>query len=554
MSGESADDRTISSVHLAAEAIKAAKEAYHTAIPFKHLHVYSFCRETEAQAIRKECLSLPRTFRETDLFKLHQTIDLNNLDPSSSQAERLKALLKLKSDLYSPEFRLYLEQVTGCGSLTSRVDCSFNVYKKGCHLLCHDDAISTRKISYIYYLSESRPPEKKEGKREERWRAEEGGGLELYEAKEAEGLLFADENAKDVKISLPSHTPMKVLLPEFNSIVFFEVIPGRTFHAVQEVFSKKRCRCSIQGWFHAPTRAEGLDTRASLRLLQSPSLKVDKKVEMTEIDRTDFHDPNKVREGLRHLREYISRVYTMVPVLTQIREQFGETGDIMLSDFLDQELAQRISDLIIKADTADKLREMDPKPPPYDAGVGGGWKAVGPCFRQRYMRYEASVQGKHERRDMRVVKGESHKEEVGRVLEHIRKEVMGSQAFTRLLEWVTGIPAPVRWKGEVRRFRPGLDYTVGHYGGLVQEGEAMLDVCLCFVDETTTSTQLRSQRKAEEKDDNISAEQESDKRRRVENRWESDDYGGFQAFVTVLLHVTLCMYVFVRNVCTHTYV
>eukprot|EP00954_Amorphochlora_amoebiformis_P006070 475691-Amorphochlora_amoeboformis.AAC.2 len=68
-------------------------------------------QETEAQAIRKECLSLPRTFRETDLFKLHQTIDLNNLDPSSSQAERLKALLKLKSDLYSPEFRLYLEQV-----------------------------------------------------------------------------------------------------------------------------------------------------------------------------------------------------------------------------------------------------------------------------------------------------------------------------------------------------------------------------------------------------------------------------------------------------------
>lgn len=36
-------------------------------------------------------------------------------------------------------------------------------------------------------------------------------------------------------------------------------------------------------------------------------------------------------------------------------------------------------------------------------------------------------------------------------------------------------------RGEVRRFRPGLDYTVAHYGGLTKDPR--LDVVLCFVND-----------------------------------------------------------------------
>jgi prolyl 3-hydroxylase /prolyl 3,4-dihydroxylase len=40
----------------------------------------------------------------------------------------------------------------------------------GGHLICHDDVISTRRVSYIIYLTDP----------EEEWTAEDGGSLELY--------------------------------------------------------------------------------------------------------------------------------------------------------------------------------------------------------------------------------------------------------------------------------------------------------------------------------------------------------------------------------------
>ena len=50
-------------------------------------------------------------------------------------------------------------------------------------------------------------------------------------------------------------------------MAFFEVLPGESFHAVQEVFGEDKMRLSIQGWFHAadgPKDAE-LATLAQLQ-------------------------------------------------------------------------------------------------------------------------------------------------------------------------------------------------------------------------------------------------------------------------------------------------
>ena len=41
---------------------------------------------------------------------------------------------------------------------------------EGCHLLCHDDVIGTRRVSYIIYLTDP----------DEDWLKEDGGALELY--------------------------------------------------------------------------------------------------------------------------------------------------------------------------------------------------------------------------------------------------------------------------------------------------------------------------------------------------------------------------------------
>src|SRR6266702_1065086 len=65
----------------------------------------------------------------------------------------LPTLIKLRDALYSQKFRDFLRQVTGCGPLSGvKQDMSVNTYRKGCHLLNHDDVIGTRRVSYILYM------------------------------------------------------------------------------------------------------------------------------------------------------------------------------------------------------------------------------------------------------------------------------------------------------------------------------------------------------------------------------------------------------------------
>lgn len=41
----------------------------------------------------------------------------------------------------------------GCGELSDQTDCACNVHAAGGHLLCHDDVIGNRRVSYIVYLT-----------------------------------------------------------------------------------------------------------------------------------------------------------------------------------------------------------------------------------------------------------------------------------------------------------------------------------------------------------------------------------------------------------------
>jgi len=116
---------------------------------------------------------------------------------------------------------------------------SVNSYKKGCHLLNHDDVIGSRRVSYILYL----PLPHRES-----WRPEYGGGLELYPVQETP---FGLE---------PEPTPSKTIPPGWNQFIFFEVQPGRSFHSVEEVVvgtdEDGRQRLSISGWLHKPQSGE----------------------------------------------------------------------------------------------------------------------------------------------------------------------------------------------------------------------------------------------------------------------------------------------------------
>lgn len=159
------------------------------------------------------------------------------------QLALLSSLVKLRDALYSSQFRDFLRTVTGCGPLSGvKRDMSVNTYRKGCHLLNHDDVIGTRRVSYILYMP---LPHYR------LWQRDWGGALELYPVREgaADGVLE------------PEPVPTKSIPPVWNQFVFFEVQPGRSFHSVEEVVvggeDEGGCqRLSISGWFHAAQPGE----------------------------------------------------------------------------------------------------------------------------------------------------------------------------------------------------------------------------------------------------------------------------------------------------------
>lgn len=122
--------------------------------------------------VRSEVQEISFTLKETDTYRVHQTGDLANLDGlEESSLKLLPSLLVLRNALYSLRFRNYLSQITQAGPLSGKKkDMSINLYTPGCHLLCHDDVIGSRRVSYILYLTDPDQP----------WKKEWGGALRLY--------------------------------------------------------------------------------------------------------------------------------------------------------------------------------------------------------------------------------------------------------------------------------------------------------------------------------------------------------------------------------------
>lgn len=268
---------------------------------YKHGVIKDLVSPVLLRSVRSEIQKLSFTPKETDLYRIDQSGDLVNLDGlEDSSLKLLPSLLVLRDALYSSKFRNYLSQITQAGPLSGKkTDMAVNVYTPGCHLLCHDDVIGSRRVSYILYLTDPDKP----------WKEEWGGALRLYPtshpiAKDqskpiaedqpkpiAEDLLnpTAKDQSKPVsedrsnpvagnqmdptaedqlnpvaeihpkpiaedqsstKVEDQSYTiakdqSLKVTLPDptvsippaFNQLSFFAVQPGESFHDVEEVFA-----------------------------------------------------------------------------------------------------------------------------------------------------------------------------------------------------------------------------------------------------------------------------------------------------------------------------
>ena len=439
-------------------------------------------------------------FKESDLFRVYQSIDLGNLEPGNETITKsVPALMKLRKYLYSNECRHLMEDIACIerGTLTDKVDCAVNCHDQGCHLLCHDDVIGTRKISYILYLTDPDPT----------WKDEDGGRLELYDSIEEEIQSITTDNENHLKTTItrkvPGVVPVKTILPKFNCMAYFEVKPGVSFHSVQEVFCD-RPRLSIQGWYHAKEEPVEIEN-ASLSQLKSNQedegteennyIQMQKEDEIKENINND--DSNSLTESdIQFLSKYVNETYLKPESINEIRERFEEESSVQLRHFFNEEWENKVNSKILKEDVEQNVGKGRPALD-YLVGSNKDWKISGPAHKQRFLEYVGDTN--------------IGDENCGSVLAHLKEMVFQSPQFGRLLKNYTSLGMPLGYKGKVRRFRPGLDYTIAHYGILTKT--AVLDATMCFV---SGSGKQSLGQEDDDEDDLL---------------WQSDDKGGFECYI-----------------------
>jgi len=412
--------------------------------PYPHVSIENVFDD----AFLRNCLEELKTcltgnFKETDLFKVYQTMDLANLESCIADQSSVKNLLRLRGFLYSPEFRAFVERTTGCANLDGSVDCSCNLYTPSCHLLCHDDVIGRRKVSYIIYLTDP----------DEEWKATDGGQLELY------GIGVDGAN--------PCSSPESSLLPKWNSMIMFEVLPGRSFHAVREVSSRGKTRVSISGWFHtnevSGDTVVGKKRLSTLEQLRSDAIKCteNKSKVLPTLEKTPLGKMN-----WSSLRDWINPEYVSVAGMRKIQKHFAVNGSVQLFDFILPNVCDPLKSKLNREDSRNsRMRHM------YDYGVGLGWTVCGPPHLCRYLRYESTNS-----------EGTFRRSDVGEVLENIRNEVFASLEFKAWIETVTGSTCQLS-NSEIRRFRPGFDYTLAYN---TRQSRTEIDVTACFTGESSS--------------------------------------------------------------------
>lgn len=400
------------------------------------------------RSVRNEALkSLHFTPKETDIYRIHQSGDLANLDglPPAMQA-LLPSLRQLRDSLYSKTFRDYVCAVTGCGALSgTKTDMAINVYTPGSHLLTHDDVIGSRRVSYILYLTSPDAP----------WQESWGGALRLYPTRLAE----------DGVTRVPEPQWTKSIPPAWNQLSFFEVQPGLSFHDVEEVYDcredEERVRMAISGWFHIPQEGEegytqGLEEelaeKSSLQQLQSKSDTFDfpKPLTVEETSLKEYEaeedDTSFSEDELDFLLYYIAPPYLTPDTLEQLREAFAEDSSVQITSFLSRSYLAKLKYYITTHDGQPSTPEQD------------GWKTAIPPHKHRYL-YLQKPPCSERTLTMNPV-------------EELLTILFPSKPFRKLLQLATGMKMTAAANLLARRFRRGLDYTLATgYGGEGGAGE-----------------------------------------------------------------------------------
>lgn len=433
------------------------------------------------------------TPKETDIYKIHQSGDLANLDGLDDDAlSKLPSLLALRDAIYSQSFRDYISHITGCGPLSGRkTDMAINVYTPGCFLLCHDDVIGSRKVSYILYLTDPDTP----------WQPEWGGALRLFPVEE-----IANEDGSVAKTPTPDAA--KVIPPAFNQLSFFAVQPGESFHDVEEVYHAEsaaqlekqggRVRMAISGWFHIPQIGEDgyvkgaeeeLAKNSGLMQLQGNPEQYDRPsanpVPVPAAEKGKETGENLNEADLEFLLKYIAPTYLTPDTLEGMSEHFDETSGITIPNILSRKFSERLR-AYVEDQEARKL--------PKDSGTierKTNWKVACPPHKHRYLYMQPAGP-----EDLRTSREESPVTELLDVL-------LPSRQFRQWLSLATGCSVESS-DLLARRFRRGLDYTLA----TGYEGKPRLEINLGFTP-TTGWGEEEEEEDDDDDDDEIPASKEA---------------------------------------------
>lgn len=191
------------------------------------------------------------------------------------------------------------------------------------------------------------------------------------------------------------------------------------------------------------------------------------------------------------LEKWLNPAYLTSDAINQISKQFRDTGSVQLQRFLRPELASAILAEASRADATDAKHSWvaEPGQAAYSVGMDReGWNIFGPAHMQRYLQFHPT--------DCKSADG------IGMKLSAVEQELLKSEAFGNWISAIAGT-AITGHSSEIRRFRPGLDYTVAHHG-LLESEASRLDATLCFVSNGPKSTVMAT------------------------SPWDAGDVGGFE--------------------------
>ncbi|EFN74046.1 2-oxoglutarate and iron-dependent oxygenase domain-containing protein 1 [Camponotus floridanus] len=258
--------------------------------PFRICRISNFLKnERFIENLKCELENHDHKRKVTDLYQFEKTDDLFGASDYCSQ-------MLYKS--FQKDLASWMERNTDI-KLNKTISMSSARYYETDYLLCHDDNMGDRRIAYILYLSKG-------------WTEEDGGALELFDT---------DEHGSPNKV-------VRSLVPEYNSLIFFEVVEN-SYHQVAEVMTDDKCRWSINGWFHGPLK----------ECYQAKSPRFDLIRNFIEPNTTEIE-----------LSSWISKRYLLPSIIDQIHENVMKEPYTFLESFLKESVYEQIANDLTSQD------------------------------------------------------------------------------------------------------------------------------------------------------------------------------------------------------------